>query len=286
MIERFAPSPTGYLHLGHAFSALTAWEIAEKNGADFLLRIEDIDTTRARPAFEAAIFEDLHWLGLRWPTPVMRQSERLSTYKSHLNKLITKELCYPCNCSRRDIKMALTAPQEGYDPASGPDGPVYPGTCKNRDVTTATDNDSLRLNMKNAIDYLGGDKGISSLSFRETGQKYDGHHNLSAGMLIDHCGDMVLARRDIGTSYHLSVVIDDAEQDITHVTRGHDMFDATFIHRLLQALLALPTPTYHHHRLVRDENGKRLAKRDDARAIRKFRDQGATPNDIRALVGL
>lgn len=286
MRERFAPSPTGYLHLGHAFSALTAWDAAQAEGAEFLLRIEDIDTTRSRPEYEAAIFQDLHWLGLKWSEPVLRQSERMTHYQAALNKLISNNLCYPCSCTRRDIQSALSAPQEGGHPMQGPDGIVYPGTCRSRVMAECSEQDSIRLNMAAAVDFLGGGAAISALYFVDIGGGRPARYNLNPEILLETCGDIVLARRDIGTSYHVAVVVDDAAQNISHVTRGKDMFDATAIHRLLQALLGLPTPDYRHHRLIRDQLGKRLAKRDDARAIRRFRDDGKSPGDIRRMVGL
>lgn len=282
--ERFAPSPTGYLHLGHAFSALMAWDAAKRSGGEFLLRIEDIDTSRSRAEFESAIYDDLHWLGLRWPNPVMRQSDRMKAYHSALNILFSNDLIYPCNCTRRDIIEALNAPQEGSEAIIGPDGPIYPGTCRNKNPGQKPQNAALRLNMAAVIAHIG--PRISKLTFDEIGTEKPETHALNADDLMQTCGDIVLARRDIGTSYHLSVVVDDAFQQISHVTRGRDMFEATKIHRLLQELLGLATPIYRHHKLIRDENGKRLAKRDDARAIRKFRTDGASPTDVRAMIGL
>lgn len=277
-IERFAPSPTGYLHLGHAFSALTAWDAALEAGDSFLLRMEDIDYTRMRPEFEQAIYDDLHWLGLTWPTPVLRQSDNLAAYEKALNFLGDLGLTYACDCTRSVIKEALPTP------VYGPDGLVYPGTCRGKNLQPSNDT-AIRLNMANAIEYLGGEAPVNQLKFTDIDNgKID--HYLNANDLLNKCGDFVLARRDIGTSYHLAVVIDDAAQQVTHVTRGMDLFDATQIHRLLQALLRLPTPIYRHHRLILDDNGKRLAKRDDSRAIRKYREEGATPEDIREMVGL
>ncbi len=282
MRTRFAPSPTGHLHLGHAFSALTAADLARRAGGEFLIRIEDIDRARCRDEFEQAIYDDLHWLGLRWPLPVMRQSERMKNYDDALNQLIERGLCFPCGCARRDIRKALAAPQEG----AGLDGPVYPGTCRARSIRDYHKGDAIRLNMAAAIEALGGDAALGQLTFSETGPYHAGRHRLYGEWLRKVAGDIVLARRDIGTSYHLAVVVDDAAQDITLVTRGMDLFPVTFLHRLLQALLELPTPQYHHHRLIRDESGKRLAKRDDARALRKYRAEGASPDDIRAMLGL
>jgi len=273
-IERFAPSPTGLLHLGHAYSAITAWESAQSAGGGFLLRIEDIDQTRARAEFEQAIFDDLHWLGLSWPAPILRQSDNMPAYRTALGILQGHGLTYACDCTRSDIKTAIK------NPVYGPDGLVYPGTCRDQGHKHR-DNIAIRLNMGKAIKYLG-EQIVNELHFMDAGKQ----HMLDAGTLMDRCGDVILARRDSGTSYHLSVVIDDAAQTITHVTRGKDLFEATQIHRILQALLNLPTPQYHHHRLILDDNGKRLAKSDNARAIRKYREDGATVNDIRMMVGL
>lgn len=280
MRTRFAPSPTGPLHLGHAFSALTAARLAKEAQGTFLLRIEDIDQSRARAHWEEQIYDDLHWLGLTWPTPVMRQSTRMPVYRAALQKLWDQGLLYPCACTRRDIDAALSAPQEGalhY----GPDGPIYPGTCRDKPrPAQLPEGQSLRLDMGKAIQRLPG-----TLSFTETGPLREGTHSLNLSEAPKTIGDIVLARRDMGTSYHLSVVLDDADQKISHVTRGADLFEATQIHVILQALLHLPTPIYHHHALVRDENGKRLAKRDDARAISLYRSEGKTPQDIATLTG-
>ncbi|MBV1865641.1 MAG: tRNA glutamyl-Q(34) synthetase GluQRS [Rhodobacteraceae bacterium] len=279
IIERFAPSPTGLLHLGHGFSALTAFEAAHKAGGRFLLRIEDIDQPRCRPEFEQAIYDDLRWLGISWDGLVMRQSERMPAYRNALAKLVSLGLCYPCGCTRRDIASALSAPQEDVDPVMGPDGTIYPGTCRGRKMTARTGNDAVRLNIAMAVAYLGG---VNKLNYLDIGT---GKITLDKDMLIEGCGDIVLARKDIGTSYHLAVVVDDAEQKITHVTRGIDMASATPIHRLLQALLDLPTPIYRHHRLIRDANGKRLAKRFDAMALQAYQRAGKSVQDIRELLG-
>ncbi|MFV0335920.1 MAG: tRNA glutamyl-Q(34) synthetase GluQRS [Tropicimonas sp.] len=283
MIARFAPSPTGPLHLGHAFSALAAYEAAREAGGTFLLRIEDIDQSRARPHWEAQIYDDLRWLGLTWPEPVMRQSDRLPAYRVALERLWTRGLLYPCSCRRRDIEEAASAPQEGAAPVVGPDGLVYPGTCRNRPRSGDMPEDALRLDMRNAL------KDIDIILFMETGAGPGGETGeirIPRHTLIHGIGDIVLARRDMGTSYHLSVVLDDAAQGVTHVHRGQDLFAATAIHVLLQRLLGLPVPLYHHHRLIRDEAGKRLAKRDDARALAKYRAEGKSPEEIRAMVGL
>lgn len=276
---RFAPSPTGLLHLGHAFSAITAYERAREAGGQFLLRIEDIDTTRSRPEFEDAILSDLKWLGLDWEHPVMRQSERFDVYADAVRKLRDLGLVYPCTCTRRDIAAAVAARQEGVDRP-----PVYPGTCRGR--TDAPVDAAWRLNMAAAIDHLGGAAAVAELTWTETGPDCAGCHHLDAEKLLKEHGDIVLARRDIGTSYNVAVVVDDAEQGITEVVRGLDLFEETPVHRLLQALLNLPVPDWHHHRLIRDENGKRLAKRDDARSLASLREAGRTPADVARMLSL
>ncbi|MFD1509776.1 tRNA glutamyl-Q(34) synthetase GluQRS [Lacimonas salitolerans] len=280
---RFAPSPTGPLHLGHAYAAFVAFDMAQAQGGRCLLRIEDIDQTRARPEWEAQIYDDLHWLGLTWPQPVLRQSDNMKAYAQAIDTLWQSGLLYPCHCNRRDIAQAASAPQEGA-PMLGPDGIVYPGTCRPDTPPTGpvpTDC-ALRLDMARAMERAG------PVSFTETGSGPKGETGrivLATGTAQTTIGDVVIARRDFGTSYHLSVVVDDAAQAISHVTRGHDLFSATPVHALLQRLLGLPTPVYHHHRLIRDDGGKRLAKRDDARAIATFRADGASPQDIRRMVG-
>ena len=282
---RFAPSPTGPLHLGHAYSAILAHDMARSQGGAFLVRIEDIDRSRSRPEWEDLIYKDLSWLGLSWEKPVMRQSDRLPVYRRVLQELWDAGLLFACNCNRRDIAEAASAPNEG-SPAVGPDGIVYPGTCRHRKGGCGIDipvDAALRLDIAAAV------AGLEQPAFQETGRGPDGETGLTdidLASLPRDIGDVVLARRDMGTSYHLSVVIDDVEQDVTHVVRGQDLFGATRIHVVLQRLLGLPTPVYHHHRLIRDETGKRLAKRDDARSIRSYRDEGATPADIRRLVGV
>ncbi len=277
MITRFAPSPTGPLHLGHAFSVITAHDRARAEGGRFLLRLDDIDRARARPEWEALIFEDLHWLGLSWERPVMRQSDRMNAYGAALDRLWAAGLLFPCTCTRRDIAEALSAPQEGAGPAHGPDGPVYPGTCR-PDAPPAGPRPQdavLRLNMARAAEDIAFDEETRAGAIR-----------ISRNALIGEVGDIVLARSGMGTSYHLAVTVDDAAQGVTHVIRGEDLFEATQIHVLLQRLLGLPTPIYHHHRLIRDDAGKRLAKRDDARALRTYRAAGETPQTLRAMLGL
>lgn len=282
---RFAPSPTGPLHLGHAYSALLAYDMAMENGGEFLLRIEDIDQSRARPKWEQQIYDDLEWLGLWWPTPVMRQSTRMAAYHASLDQLWQDELLFPCVCNRKDIINSTSAPQEGA-PLIGPDGIVYPGTCRKKHIAQTRPTDvALRLDVhKTSFSQQN-----PTATFLETGHGPNGETGaiiFTHSDIINEIGAIVLARKDMGTSYHLSVVLDDAAQGISHVVRGQDLFEATKIHVLLQKLLGLPTPTYHHHKLIRTDAGKRLAKRDDARAISKFRDDGYTPADIRKLVGL
>jgi glutamyl-Q tRNA(Asp) synthetase len=267
--------------------------MAESEGGDFLLRIEDIDQSRSRAHWEDQIYSDLKWLGLTWPQPVMRQSERQQTYNQALDDLWDRGLLYPCSCNRKDIAAAASAPQEGAA-LLGPDGIIYPGTCHVRWQGTdlskrARPKDQpLRLDIAKAANLVFGDTNPGGC-FQELGLgplNESGHIVFTPEELRATIGDVVLSRRDMGTSYHLSVVLDDAAQKITRVVRGQDLFEATRIHVVLQALLDLPTPAYLHHRLIRDEAGKRLAKRDDARAIAKYRADGASPLDIRAMVGL
>ncbi|MEM6825924.1 MAG: tRNA glutamyl-Q(34) synthetase GluQRS [Pseudomonadota bacterium] len=298
MRTRFAPSPTGPLHLGHAYSAILAHDMALAEGGDFLLRIEDIDRTRCRPEWEELIYDDLRWLGLWWEEPVMRQSERIDIHTAVLLGLWERDILFSCTCNRRDILAAASAPNEG-DPLFGPDGIVYPGTCRLTSPPAVLGpppaNTALRLYTDvaegSAFDYrIDTAEGSNYYAgFLENGAGPNGETGLIEFTAEDFArgiGDVVLARRDMGTSYHLSVVVDDAAQEITHVVRGEDLFEATKIHVVLQRLLGLPTPIYHHHRLIRDEAGKRLAKRDDARAIRTYRTEGASPADIRRMLGL
>ena len=276
---RFAPSPTGPLHLGHAYSALLSHDMARAADGRFLLRIEDTDTSRSRPTWETQIYDDLSWLGLTWERPVMRQSEHLKHYNSKLMDLAALGLIYPCSCRRSDIRAALSAPQEGARANTS----VYPGTCRQRNMNSRQPADALRLNMARALDHLA----HQTLKFHETGKNHLGWHIISADNLRSAVGDVVLGRKEIETvSYVLAAVIDDAKQNITTVIRGEDLFETTFVQVVLQALLNLPTPVYHHHTLIRDETGKRLAKRDDARAIAKYRADGLSPKDIRLLIGL
>lgn len=274
-VTRFAPSPSGYLHLGHAHSALFAARAAARAGGRFLLRIEDIDGPRSRLEFEAAIYEDLAWLGLRWEEPVLRQSERLPAYAAALGELNALGLIYPCFCTRREIRAEI---QRAGSAPHGPEGALYPGTCRTLDAATrvrrlaAGEEHCLRLDCARAADMAG------PLRWQD----------LAAGEVVARprdLGDVVLARKDIGTSYHLAVTLDDAAQGVSLVTRGKDLFHASHMHRLLQELLRLPVPAWHHHDLIRDAKGQRLAKRSDALSLRALRQAGRSPAQVRALAG-
>jgi glutamyl-Q tRNA(Asp) synthetase len=287
-VFRFAPSPNGYLHLGHAYSAVLNARMAEEAGGRLLLRIEDIDATRCRPEYEAAIFEDLRWLGLAWEEPVRRQSQHLAAYAEALERLAARGLIYPSFESRAEI-AALVAARECDGPwPRDPDGaPLYPGTAKTmapleRDRRMAAgDPYALRLDMAAALAAIG----ATPLAWTETGAGPGGQTGLISGH-PDQWGDVVLARKDIPTSYHLAVVVDDALQGITHVVRGQDLFAATSLHRLLQILLVLPEPIYHHHRLILDGEGRKLSKSTRATGLRELRAGGASPADIRSMIGL
>lgn len=284
VIERFAPSPTGALHLGHAFSALTAWEAAQAAGGTFLVRMEDLDRGRCKQEFADAILDDLRDLGLSWPEPVVYQSARAANHVEILEKLDGLGLIYPCACTRAEIQQAASAPQEG-EAISRP----YPGTCRDRRPRPAAVACALRLDMRKAIHLLGGADAARALTFAEIGEGPNGEHGkiaLDPDMLTDSIGDVVLRRKDGAIAYHLAVVLDDAWQGVTHVTRGCDLFASTPIHRLLQALLGAPTPVYRHHRLIRDAAGRRLSKRQGDLALAALRRAGATSADIRASLGL
>lgn len=278
MITRFAPSPTGPLHLGHAYSAILAHDMARAAGGAFLLRVDDLDQSRARPEWEAQIHDDLRWLGLTWDGPVRRQSEHFEDYRTAIESLAAHGAVYPCRCSRADIAAAASAPQEGV-PEFGPDGRIYPGTCRGRRFGDRLATDALRYDLSKTT------QGPLP-AFTETGPAHAGLHEVTAEHLLSHVGDPVLARPGMAASYHFAVILDDAETGVTHVIRGEDLFEATFLQRFMQWELGLRPPVYHHHRLIRDESGKRLAKRDDARAISTYRAEGATPGDIRRMVGL
>lgn len=274
-ITRFAPSPTGLLHLGHAHAALFAWDQAVRHGGRFILRIEDIDHTRCRAEFEQAVIEDLAWLGLSWPQPVRRQSDHMADYRQALDRLDGLGVLYPCFCSRKDILDEIA--QAGAAP-HGPDGPIYPGACRHlspqaRDQKLAQGVPyALRLDVARAVAVVG------PLTW----------HDRDDGVITaqpELFGDVVLARRDIPTSYHLSVTVDDALQGVTLVTRGRDLREATHIHRLLQALLGLPVPEWRHHGLLVNEQGQRLAKRDGAMSLRALRQSGHDAAQVRAMAG-
>jgi glutamyl-Q tRNA(Asp) synthetase len=270
-VTRFAPSPTGYLHLGHAHSALVGWHKARAETGRFLLRIEDIDPARCRPEFEAAILEDLGWLGLEWEQPVRRQSDHLADYQGALDRLRRLGVLYPCFCSRKDIAAAVSAPH-------GPEGPIYPGTCRALPAELAQarqergDPYALRLDVAKARAMMG------PVTFQDQREG-------TVEARPETLGDVVLARRDAPASYHLCVTVDDHLQGVTLVTRGVDLFHATHIHRLLQAILDLNIPTYLHHLLLTNAAGERLSKRDGAVAIQALRRAGRSAAEVRALAG-
>ena len=274
-ITRFAPSPTGFLHLGHARAALFAWRRARATGGRFLLRIEDIDTTRCRPEYEAAIFEDLRWLGLDWDGEVRRQSAHFAEYRAVLDGLAARGLVYPCFCTRADIAREVAA--AGAAP-QGPDGPLYPGICRDLPQAEAArriaggEAYALRLHMQRACEAVPG----PLMAHEEA----EGWHECRP----DVFGDVVLGRKDVPASYHLCVTHDDALQGITLVTRGEDLKPATALHRLIQALMGWPAPRYAHHALVRDAAGRRLAKRDGAESLRALREKGFSAEQVLALV--
>jgi len=270
IVTRFAPSPTGHLHLGHVRSAWEGWHAARKAGGRFLLRIEDIDRTRCRAEFDAAIRNDLAWLGLDWGGEVRRQSEHFADYCAALARLDGAGMLYPCFCTRKEIQAEIA--RAGGAP-QGEDGPIYPGTCRllsagerANKIAVGTDY-ALRLDVGAALARTGG-----ALDW------WDGGRRIAADPAA--LGDVVLARKDVPASYHLAVTVDDALQGVTLVTRGVDLFAATHVHRLLQALLGLPTPAYRHHPLLTDASGRRLAKRDRALTIRAMREAGMSPAEI------
>ncbi|MCP1848523.1 glutamyl-Q tRNA(Asp) synthetase [Bradyrhizobium sp. USDA 4541] len=285
-VFRFAPSPNGYLHLGHAYSALLNHDLARQSGGRLLLRIEDIDATRCRPEFEQAIYEDLAWLGIAWETPVRRQSEHFGAYGAALDRLSAQRLVYPSFESRAEIARLVAEREAGGAWPRDPDGaPLYPGLAKS---LSAAARDrligqgvpfALRLDMASARARAG------ELRWLEAGEGPAGE----SGDVVarpEAWGDVILARKETPTSYHLSVVIDDALQGVTDVVRGVDLFWSTSVHRLLQELLGLPAPNYRHHRLIRDAAGQKLSKSTQATGLRELRAAGASPADIRRLVGL
>ncbi len=275
MSTRFAPSPTGLLHLGHVYAAKFAHDLARTTETEFLLRFEDIDTTRVRDEYYLEIEHDLKWLGLNWDSTPLRQTDRFPAYSQALAQLISRQVVYPCFCTRREIQAEIAAIHGA--PHTQQEEPQYPGTC--RSLSTEQGQDLIntgkphcwRLDSKAAIE--------------QTGELYfDDQIHGTIPVNIDLLGDVVLARKDITTSYHIAVVVDDAMQEITDVTRGSDLLSSTHVHRLLQQLLDLPTPRYHHHRLILGDNQKRLAKRDLSQSIRSLREQEKTATEILAMI--
>jgi glutamyl-Q tRNA(Asp) synthetase len=283
---RFAPSPTGRLHLGHAYSAFLAHDASRAAGGDFLLRIEDIDTTRCRPEFEAGIYEDLAWLGLDWPAPVRRQSDHFADYATAIEKLRSLGVVYRCFLTRREIaEQAASAP---HAPGEGADGIVYVGPTQSMSTDEEQarlargDSFAWRLSLRYSQDLLGEE--FPRLVFVEQNAATNEERVVLARPQIH--GDVILARKDTPASYHLCVVHDDALQNVTHVIRGEDLRSATHVHVLLQKLLGLPTPVYRHHALLTGPDGKRYAKRDQSLTLAALREAGVSPADIRARIGL
>jgi glutamyl-Q tRNA(Asp) synthetase len=282
MKTRFAPSPTGYLHLGHAFAALTAYDAARAVGSAFVVRIEDIDLARCRPEYETAIFEELAWLGLEWEQPVQRQSQHFDEYAAALARLDAIGVVYPCFCTRKEIAEEVA---RAVDAPHGPEGAHYPGTCRaltpqERAARMKNEAYALRIDVTKAIEQLG-----RPVYFEERGRGPGGEQGLRL-VQPQLLGDVVLARKELPASYNLAVAVDDALQGIELVTRGEDLFHATHIQRLLQELLGLRAPAYAHHRLILDESGKKFSKRNAAVTLRALRAEGATPADIRERLGI
>lgn len=284
---RFAPSPNGELHLGHAYAALFSARWAQRRGGRFLLRIEDIDFTRSREEYVQGILEDLAWLGLSWEEPVRRQSAHMAEYHARLEQLKAQDLVYPCFCSRKRIAAALSKKGENWP--RDPDGrPLYPGTCRHMDPgeradrLAAGEEHAWRLNMDKAARLVEGYL-RKPVSWREEGTGPNGE---TGEITFDprQWGDVVVGRKDIGISYHLAVVHDDALQGITHVTRGQDLFHATAIHRLLQEIFGLPEPVYVHHPLITDETGRKLSKRYRDRALRALREEGTSSEELHRML--
>jgi glutamyl-Q tRNA(Asp) synthetase len=285
-VFRFAPSPNGYLHLGHALSAVLNADMARAMSGQLLLRIEDIDQARCSPEFEAAIHEDLTWIGLQWERPVRRQSEHWEDYRAALTRLQAMGLVYPSFESRAEIARQVADRDVRASWPRDPDGaPLYPGNAKiipldeRQRRMKSGEPYALRLDMQTAL------KQVGTLNWQETGEGPGGE----TGTIVANpaiWGDVILARKEIPTSYHLAVVVDDAAQGVTDVVRGRDLFHATAVHRLLQVLLGLPQPRYHHHRLILDADGAKLSKSTQATGLRELRAKGANPADIRRLAGL
>jgi len=273
-VTRFAPSPTGRLHLGHAYSALLAYQTARKNSGRFLLRIEDIDTTRCKPEFEQAIYQDLAWLGLTWVHPVRRQSDHFDDYQKAIATLKEKDLLYPCFCSRKEIRKEI---KNSTNAPHGPEGPLYPGICRNLQPAQQAEKIASGLSFALRLDVAKGLVLINCpLAFSEKGE------DIKADPAS--LGDVVIARKDVMTSYHLSVVVDDHLQGVSHVIRGQDLLHTTHIHRLLQALLGFAAPQYHHHGLLAGPDGKRFAKRDQSLTLKSLREDGNTIADVLDLI--
>ena len=268
-LTRFAPSPNGLLHLGHVYAAQQVWQMAAQLGADVLLRIEDTDFTRCKPVFEEAICEDLAWLGFEWSGPVVRQSDRKLLYLTTIERLKAMGLLYPCQCTRKDIEASWNG-----KPEFGPEGMRYRGTCKGK-ILDQSQPLAWRLDMEAALSRAG----ALVVETVEQGE-------IDFRPLAEATGDVVLVRKDIGSSYHLTVTVDDAEQGISHVVRGEDMREATAVHRVLQSLLGLPVPVYHFHPLLKDRDGRKLAKRDGSEGLRVLREKGLSADDILALAAV
>jgi glutamyl-Q tRNA(Asp) synthetase len=283
-VTRFAPSPNGLLHAGHALSAILAHDFARDHGGRFLVRIEDIDVTRARPEFVAAIFEDLAWLGLTWEQPVLVQSQHFPDYLAAASQLISQGLLYPCFASRAEIASVSEAGQ------TDPEGaPLYPGLCKTASQDAVDERiakgeaPTLRLDMEAALQAVRARLGDAPLTFTEIAA---GGTERIVVAEPERWGDVIIVRKDVPASYHLAVVVDDARQGVTHVTRGEDLFAATDVQRMLQVLLDLPAPLYSHHRLIRWEDGRKLSKSNGDMGLNALRAEGADPADIRRAIGL
>ena len=279
-VVRFAPSPNGLLHLGHAYSALLNWDLALKSGGRFLLRVEDIDTGRSRPEFEQAIYQDLGWLGLEWKKPVRHQSDHFDDYRDALDRLRSLGVLYPCFCTRKDILAEIadsdTAPY-------GPLGTIYPGIC--RALSVLDQEQRLASGHPHAL-RLDTVKAFEAVASPPTWREVSGAQPDDIPCDLTNLWDVVLARKDVPTSYHLAVTLDDALQGVTLVARGNDLAPATHVHRLLQALLDLETPDYLHHQLIDGSEGSKLSKRKSSPSLRSLREEGTTPADIRRMLGL
>lgn len=285
-VFRFAPSPNGYLHLGHAYSALLNFDLARRTGGRFLLRIEDIDGARCRPEFEAAIYEDLAWLGICWETPVRRQSEHFACYREAVEQLSTQGLVYPSFESRAEIARLVAERETGAPWPRDPDGaPLYPGDAKSLPVEERSRLIGQGAPYALRLDLAAARAQTNHLTWIEHGEGPEGETDLVSAR-PEAWGDVILARKETPTSYHLSVVVDDALQGVTDVVRGRDLFWSTSVHLLLQRLLGIPQPAYRHHRLIEDASGQKLSKSTQATGLRELRGQGASPAEIRRLVGL